>query len=48
MFVDELSDGHDELFGIVKHAAPQSILGKVAEEALPMFSHELLVGVKWT
>ena len=34
MFVDELSDGHDEFFGIVKHAAPQSILGKVAEEAL--------------
>ena len=26
MFVDELSDGHDEFFDIVKDAAPQTIL----------------------
>ncbi len=33
VFINELSDSHDEFFGIVKYAAPQSVLGEVAEEA---------------
>ena len=32
--VDVVTDGHDELFGIVEHAAPDAVFGQAAEEAL--------------
>jgi hypothetical protein len=33
VFVDELSDSHDQFFNIVKDAAAEPVLGKVAKEA---------------
>ena len=48
MDVDVVSEGHDELFEVLKDAASEMILGQVAEEALDMFSHEDDVGVKRT
>ena len=35
VFVDVVSDGHDQFFGIVKDAATQSILCEVPEEEFP-------------
>jgi hypothetical protein len=47
MAVDIFSDGHDQLFEILEDAAPQTILGDVAEEAyvaarLPTAKHKQL------
>ena len=49
VFVDVFADGHDEFLGIVEDAATQAGFAvRSRKKRSTMFSHELLVGVKWT
>ncbi len=46
VLVDVVTDGHDELFEVFEDAAPQLVLGQVAEEAFNILSQLAEVGVK--
>jgi hypothetical protein len=47
MFLDISENASLESFDAGKDAAPELILGQVAEESSTMLSQLLLVGVKW-